>query len=193
MLNVCQIGLGLVSSYWLNALTKNPKTKLVAICDVVPPADLTKYGHVLFYSDYEVCCRDPNIDVVVIAVPPNVHQCLDAARQANTQIYLAYHSMFGATYLKAKQIITELIKKGDSLTHVSSNCLENVRAYGNQIWVFDKSMGGGGVLIDSGINALSILLDNTGPVEVKEAHLYFPNKDAMVEDVIEMSFTSQTG
>jgi len=222
MLRVCQIGLGLISKYWINALRKNPKTKLVAVCDIRPPDNLqAKYGPVVYYSDYKQCCQDPNIDVVIISTPNNVHvpivvcalknkkrvivekpistslaegqQCLEVANQTNTQLYFAYHSIFGIAYKKAKQIIDEWIQKGDTLERVSSSCLENATAY-SQNWIFDKAIAGGGVLIDSGINSLSILLDVIDcPVEIEETHLYFPNKDAAVEDVADVSFSTKKG
>jgi len=223
MFNVCQIGLGSISNYWVYALQKRPEQfKLVAICDIRKPQNVEKYGDAIYYEDYHDCCKSDKIDVVIISTPPGAHlpiilcalenkkkvivekpitttredtmKCIEAAKATNTHLYFAYHSKFAPSYLKAKQIINNLIQNGDSLTEVKGSVELNVKVYINQPWIWDKSMSGGGILIDGGINIFSCLLDMVGPVKITSADLHYPTSDPnAVEDIVDSIFVNEQG
>jgi len=117
-----------------------------------------------------------------------------SSKVTNTQLYFAYHSKFEPSYLKAKQIINNLIQNGDSITHVKAKKELNERMDMNQSWILDKSMSGGGILIDGGINIFSCILDMIGPVKISSADLYFPSSDPNeIEDIVDTKFVNEKG
>jgi len=55
-------------------LKKYPEQfKLVAICDIRKPQDVHKYGDILYFDDYHLCCKSEDIDVVIVSTPPAIH------------------------------------------------------------------------------------------------------------------------
>jgi len=100
------------------------------------------------------------------------HKCIELAKKNNTHLYFAYHAAFNPMTLKAKETIAHILGSGDKITSFKVIFKEDVRNYhGDNSWIFEPEIAGGGCLIDSGVNAISVV-ENVGvghvvPVKVE--------------------------
>lgn len=70
------IGPGSRGQFLMSFLKKNPKTDVVAVCDVYQPSideALKIYPQAKVYNDYRKLLEDKNVDAIVIATPLNTH------------------------------------------------------------------------------------------------------------------------
>ncbi|PKR78427.1 gfo/Idh/MocA family oxidoreductase [Halalkalibacillus sediminis] len=70
------IGLGVVGERLLKQFQEHPRMKVVAYCE--PNAErmdeiINTYGQATKYADFQKLNRDPEVDVVYVAVPPKFH------------------------------------------------------------------------------------------------------------------------
>jgi len=209
------VGLGSISKYWINALESNKDVALVALCDAVN-RDATKYP---FYEKLDQMLEKEQIDIVLVSTPPSTHLelvrtallqkkhvivekpfsttlndlevCVELAQQNNVILYLAYHSMFGETFLKAKEFILEQLSTGDKIISTTAQCEDDVTKYhSGHSWIFDPAVSGGGALIDCGINILSMLLDILGPLEIESVSIMTP-EGYKVERIVDCKFLTK--
>jgi len=69
--------------------------------------------------------------------------------------------------LRTKEIIQQIVSSGDKISSFKVIFREDVRNYhGANSWIFEPSIAGGGCLIDSGVNAISVV-ENVGVGHVK--------------------------
>jgi len=123
----------------------------------------------------------------------DLEDCVQLAKENDVILYLAYHSVFGATFMKAKQYISELIQNGDKIISTSARCEDDVTKYhSGHSWIFNPTISGGGALIDCGINILSMLLDVLGPLKIVSVSLDTP-EDQKVERKVDCSFITTSG
>jgi len=88
--------------------------------------------------------------------------CVDLARKNNTHLYFAYHAAFNPMTLQTKEKIKKILASGDKISGFKVISKEDVRNYhGANSWIFEPAISGGGCLIDSGVNAISII-ENVG-------------------------------
>lgn len=134
--------------------------------------------HYKSYRDLEIL----KSDIIVIATPPNNHfelikyflshdrlvvcekpavisetelKDLQHLKNFNSNLYLAYHTKFNSTYRNALYLL-----RNRQIRSIKVEYKENVLDYHTlNSWIFNKKISGGGCLIDSGINILSIILD----------------------------------
>jgi len=190
------VGLGAISTYYINAIASNEHTELVAVCDVRRPdqVKMESYGRAKFYDDYKKLVDDENVQIVIVATPPNSHvpiieyaaskkksvivekpiattakecqRAMDSVLANKSHLYFAYHAAFAPAYLQVKALLQKYTQNGkDSITKFNVTYREDVRNYhNNSSWTFKKSIAGGGCLIDSGINAISGIEDCIGPI-----------------------------
>jgi predicted dehydrogenase len=73
---VCIVGMGIGRANG-RAFMKNPRSKIVALCDVLEDRmqDFAKEipNEVKFYTDYKKMCKDPDIDAVFVGTPNQLH------------------------------------------------------------------------------------------------------------------------
>jgi predicted dehydrogenase len=188
-LNLGIIGYGNIGKLQWKILTLSDQTdfRVSAVSDLNPysiPAG-TK-----FYQDYHQLLADPDISAVSICTPPdshfaiaknalmagkhvlvekppalNVEQCrslIDLAKDSNKTLFMAFHARYHSAVEAAK-----LALKNKNIRRIVVTYKEYVLNYHSvDNWVFNPLISGGGVLMDSGINALSvineILSDNPG-------------------------------
>jgi len=70
------VGLGEISSYFVNGVNLNPRTELVAICRRHPlqnEEEKAKYRSYKFYTDWKKLVDDPQVNCIIIATPPSTH------------------------------------------------------------------------------------------------------------------------
>jgi len=79
-------------------------------------------------------------------------------KKNKTHLYFAYHAAFNPLTLEAKERVKKFLEKGDKITSFRVIFKEDVRNYhGDNSWIFEPSIAGGGCLIDSGVNAMSVV------------------------------------
>jgi len=73
------VGLGEISSYFVDGVRLNPKSVLVAVCRKnKKPEDAEKYKKYRFYTDWRKLVEDPDVNTVIIATPPSTHPDITA-------------------------------------------------------------------------------------------------------------------
>jgi len=197
------IGLGEISSYFITGVEQNPRTELVAVCRRrIQEGDLEKYKAYKFYQDWTQLVDDPIVNCVIIATPPSTHaeiterclklhkkvisekpfslklgdatRCIALAKETNTHLNFAYHAAMNPLSIRAKAVVDEHLVRGEEPTHVKVLYRELVTNYhGGESWIFDPKISGGGCLIDSGVNALSVVEFVVGHVEPTHVELGF--------------------
>jgi len=185
------VGIGEISSYFVHGIALNPRTELVAVCRRnAKKEDREKFKGYAFYTEWKDLVNDPAVNCIVIATPPSshaeitsyalslkkkvivekpfslkledAHDCINLARKNNTHLYFAYHAAFNPVTLHTKEIIKKILRSGDKISSFKVIFEEDVRNYhGENSWIFEPAIAGGGCLIDSGVNAIS-LIENVG-------------------------------
>eukprot|EP01124_Arcella_intermedia_P020398 TRINITY_DN27873_c0_g1_i1.p1 TRINITY_DN27873_c0_g1~~TRINITY_DN27873_c0_g1_i1.p1 ORF type:complete len:337 (-),score=74.49 TRINITY_DN27873_c0_g1_i1:1-1011(-) len=181
------VGLGEISSYFVKGVELNERTRLVAVCKRNKTAkEAQAYASVPFYTRWRDLVDDPAVQVVIIATPPSshaeitdyalqkkkkvivekpyslkledAHKSIQTAQAHGTHLYFAYHAAFNPLSLKARQRIHSLLSQGEKISTFKVIFREDVRNYhGANSWIFEPHIAGGGCLIDSGVNALSVV------------------------------------
>ena len=164
------IGFGNIGKIHYDALTKSGQTDF----QVKAIADLSTQ------SVREVL-KNPNIQAVSINTPPNTHhqlvmdalrggkhvlvekppaltvaQCEEMSVCANQQervLFMSFHARYNLSVEAAKEELVDKNIEGIDIQY--SEYAPNYHATPG--WIFNPEIAGGGVLIDSGINALSVV------------------------------------
>lgn len=177
--NLGLIGFGNIGKVHYDALTKSGQLDFVvqAIADINQPT----ISNIRSYGDYRELLRNPEIQAVTINTPPNTHhqlviealkeskhvlvekppaltvtQCEEMivfAHQKERVLFMAFHARYNPAVLATR---SEL--KGKDIRKINIDYREYAPNYhAVNGWIFDPKVAGGGVLMDSGINALSIV------------------------------------
>lgn len=192
--NLGLIGFGNIGKVHYDALTKSGQLDFVvqAIADINQPT----ISNIRSYGDYRELLRNPEIQAVSINTPPNTHhqlvietlkegkhvlvekppaltvaqcdQMINFAVQKEKVLFMAFHARYNHAVAAAR---SEL--KGKNVEKVDIQYAEYAPKYHSvDGWIFDPEVAGGGVLMDSGINALSIVtsvLPDLPALSVREA------------------------
>jgi len=200
------VGLGEISCYFINAVENHPRSRMVAVCRRRPQeGDAEKYKKYTYYTDWKNLVDDARVNVVIIATPPSTHaeitayalalnkrvisekpfsiqladahNCIALANKHKTHLNFAYHAAMNPLTNVAKERVDALLAKGDKVIKVHAIYKEYVQNYHNgQSWIFNAAISGGGVLIDSGVNAISVVERLCGKLEPKVVKLgYSPD------------------
>jgi predicted dehydrogenase len=193
------VGIGSVSRYYLDSIERNPRAKIIALCDTLPKNDRV-FRQYTFFDNYKKMISLSEIDTVVISTPPISHseiaiyslkrgknvilekpaslniskakECLKIAEQQQRSIYFAYHATLNENVLKFKRYRDSCLR--DPIIKFDVVYKEDVCKYHpGTNWVFNPRISGGGCLIDSGINAVSIIEDILGRVKLVYANLQY--------------------
>jgi len=162
-------------------------------------AEKEKYKEFKYYSDWKDLVDDPNVNCIIIATPPSTHapitlhalqqkkrvisekpfstvledahKCIEVAKSMKTHLNFAYHASMNPLSLAAKKVVRSQLDKGDAILTINILMQELVTNYhSGQSWIFDPAISGGGVLIDSGVNAISVaqfVCGNVSPTHVE--------------------------
>jgi len=85
-------------------------------------------------------------------------KCVDLAKKNNTHLYFAYHAAFNPLSLQTRDKVAKLLATGEKISSFKFTSKEDVRNYhGANSWIFEPKIAGGGCLIDSGVNAMSVV------------------------------------
>lgn len=209
ILNVALIGCGWIGEdKHIPSLLATPDVKLVALCDIRREkaerlVELFQLENVAVYTDYQEMLKDPDIDIVHIAVPNILHcqltcdaleagkhvlcekpmattkaECekmIETAKRMDRKLTIGYQWRYRPEALKVKAIC-DSGKLGD-IYYAKANATRyrGVPAWGDYL----NGKNGGGVYIDGVPHALDLTLwamNNYEPASVK-ANLYDKMKD----------------
>jgi D-galactose 1-dehydrogenase len=99
---------------------------------------------------------------VLLEKPPalSTHECVELERLAAARarvLFFGYHSIYH-TVIGAARDYFDGVPRSD-IERIEIHFADNVEYYHPNLgdWIFDPAVGGGGALMDSGINALSVL------------------------------------
>jgi D-galactose 1-dehydrogenase len=185
-INLGVIGVGTIGRLQIDLLNQSNAANLRVIASADPCVKLTE-SDVVPYRDYRELLMRDDIDVVSINTPPSSHYgiAVDAlnagkdvlvekppalnSRQCREMINLAderHRVLFMAFHARYHTSIDELRHRlrGQEIARLDMTYRENVRNYHNPSeWIFDPRIAGGGVLMDSGINAISVATHTLTP------------------------------
>ncbi len=175
------IGYGSIGKVHLQAVASVHDNTGLKISTVAEVKDVEVPDGINQTRDYSTLLQDPNIKAVAIATPPDTHfkiargalqakkdvllekpptltiseleKLSQIASQQKTVLFTAFHAMYRPEVQKA---CDELSK--EEVVNIAIEYKEDVMHYhGADGWIFDIKRAGGGVLMDSGINAMSIV------------------------------------
>lgn len=195
------VGLGNIGKVQFEALTKFPQTnfEVAAVAD----SQLSEVTKALvgtetnFYLDYKELLSRPDIFAVSINTPPDTHytlvmdalnvgkhvlvekppaltveECRDMIKLANEKgkvLFMAFHARYNLAVEEARQEL-----EGKNVTGVNIKYAEYALNYHHPDgWIFNPEIAGGGVLMDSGINALSIVTEVLPKIEFEPSNVHF--------------------
>ena len=177
--NLGIIGFGNIGKVHFDALTKLGQSdfKVQFIADIrnVPPLNDVNYS-----NDYRDLLQDPGIQAVSINTPPNTHyqlvmdalnagkhvlvekppaltvslceEMITLADKKGKVLFMAFHARYNPAVEAVKKEL-----KDKEIKRIDIQYAEYVLNYHSPDgWIFNPEIAGGGVLMDSGINALSI-------------------------------------
>lgn len=173
------IGLGNIGRIHYDALAKSGQSdfRIQTIADI---SSMPLLNNIHSSRNYRELLQDPSIQAVSINTPPNTHyqlvmdslnagkhvlvekppaltvsQCeemITLANRKNKVLFMAFHARYNPSVEAAKKEL-----KDKMIKQVNIQYAEYVQNYHSPNgWIFNPEIAGGGVLMDSGINALSI-------------------------------------
>lgn len=192
------IGAGNIGNIHISEFVKMPDAAVTAVTDAyLPLAEqrAKEYGIPNVYSNHEQLLQDPNIDAVVVAVPNEMHapiaiQALQAGKHVLLEKPMALNAASAKDIMKAYRssnktlmlahqmrwetmnlLVKEQIDKGalGHIYNVKTGWLRRKGIPGWGTWFTQKSLSGGGPLIDIGVHMLDLSLHLMGspkPVSV---------------------------
>lgn len=204
-MKIALIGNGDIAPFYINAF-KDFDVEML-ICS--PSTKIRKIGKTRYLDNY----RDKEIlaaDIVIIATPPSSHYKLlkyftqkdkkvvvekpgvisikqldDLDKFINSGVYFAYHTAFNPLINKLSALLEDR-----TITKVIVSYEENVYDYHpKNKWIFNKRIAGGGCLIDSGINILSVLYKFLPELKLTGGKI--TNKFVPVEDFVKIKLVSE--
>ena len=212
--NLGLIGYGNIGIVHADAISKKPNSGRFTLIAVADPVQAPTDSELLHYADYQQLLQTGEIQAVSIATPPNTHFSIaldvlqagkhvllekpptltlndldtleQEAQQQGQVLFTVFHSRYRPEVEKA---VEEL--QGREIEEITIVYKENVLNYHQPDgWIFDPTVAGGGVLMDSGINALSIVayLFPHLQFNVESANLYKP-QDFNVETQAHVDFS----
>jgi len=211
MLNVAIVGLGTVSPLHKDAINKDSRVKLVAVCDILM-TNKERYDNVHFYSNIDEMLKNEKIDCVHICLPhylhiPTIKKCAEYRVNIFTEkplslnyeeaeeifgieskygikVGVCLQNRYNNTTIKIKKI-TDSGEYG-KLVGIKSvvTWSRDINYYKNKPWRGTMSKAGGGVMINQTIHTLDIMQYIAGdPKKINGKILNFTMGDSIeVED-----------
>jgi len=175
------IGYGTIGEVHFKAIHQTQGETGLSVAVVADINDVNFPKGVRFTKDYKALLQNPSIDAIAIATPPDTHfgiardaliagkdvllekpptltipeleKLEDISTNSERVLFTAFHAMYRPEVDEARKLL-----KGETVKSIDIEYREYVLNYHDADgWIFKKQRGGGGVLIDSGINALSIV------------------------------------
>ncbi|MGA6164690.1 Gfo/Idh/MocA family protein [Amycolatopsis magusensis] len=181
-------GLGVISKYYLAAISAHPGTELAAVCDLRPEALVPFAGGVACFTDHTAMFD--RVDAVVVTTPNDTHEQLcrdalaaglpvcvekplaidvEAGRRLNRlggHLFTAFHRRYNRNVLA----LGESLVGSPKITGLRVRYLEKIEEHvGDDAWYLDSDRCGGGCVADNGPNAFDLVRMFLGEVGVEDA------------------------
>lgn len=211
-LRIGMIGLGVISRYYVEAMSADQDCDLWGVCDIRDDV-LKKFqdSEVNTYSDYgELIASD--VDAIVINLPNHLHYdvcraallsgkhvCCEKplalggpaaadlsglARRHGRVLFTAFHRRYNRNLISAKLHLVG----SDRPSHISATYLERIEDHcGGDRWYLDPAKCGGGCVADNGPNVFDTLIELFGPVGVRAANIIRDDRGIDMQARVELS------
>lgn len=188
ILSVAVIGCGNIgTSQHIPAYMNNPGVKIKYFCDILPEraeAQVEKYQCGEAIEDYKIALEDPEIDLVSVCTPNNMHSVisidalkagkdvlcekpaaknfeeaqamLETYRQTDRLLSIGVVNRFNTAVNKVKELIEEGVLGEVFHVYISFRAHRSIPGIGGMFTTRDIS--GGGVLIDWGVHFIDIVM-----------------------------------
>lgn len=187
------IGAGCIGELRARALKQVPGSELIAISDVDEnrARALASSSHAQIYSDYQQLLKQDSVDAVIVSTPPQFHEeqvlaAFSAGKQVlcekplTNSLQSSRHLVeaaaetgrtlatgFNHRYFPAIQFVKQTLDSGliGRLDHVRAFAGHQGLSQFRSAWEYDKSVIGGGALLDVGIHIIDLTRYLLGEVE----------------------------
>lgn len=178
---------GIARKKHLSNYAKEPEVELIAVCDSLRPAAealARDFGITHVYTDYREMIDRENLDIVSVCTPNYLHReitcyALEHGAHVHCEKPLAMNQqealeIYRTTERTGKQVLLglnkrympetllvhEIMKEGffGEIYHVRCGWRRNSGIPGIGRWFTDRSLSGGGVMIDLGVHYLDLAL-----------------------------------
>lgn len=190
VIRVALVGRGRVGGLYVSAIRRAPGLRLAAVCDIDPSATWAdELAGLPVYPSVDRLCESGDFDAAVVATPPATHgpivlQLIEAekpvccekplvcapadagtldqaARELRVPVFTAFHRRYNRNLAIAAHL------RGSHILDARVRYLEDIGQHaGSSSWYFDRTISGGGCLMDNGPNALDLLREVVGPYTV---------------------------
>ena len=225
-LGIAVIGGGSIASVHVQVLAASELGQVVGIADSDPAArERWKKSGLRTEADYKALLAEDSVQVVDICLPHHLHEIaaeealawgkhvilempiarsgmeadamLAAARLANRRLIVSHNQLFQPTHQELKRRLEagEIGRPFLGVVTIIGN--EFARMNDPQHWKGDRSLAGGGVMIDTGMHALYLLEYLLGPVRavtaVGKRLLVAPHNKGEDNAVVALEFDESLG
>ena len=180
-----------------------------------------RHGAKRVYTDIDQLLSDDEINAVYIATPPYLHceqtiraahagkhvlcekpmamtvqecqQMVDACREANVALMLAYYRNHYPNVVKMKALMDEGAIGDVVLARINCTGYYNPNRQDLKNWRINPEISGGGVLMDIGSHRISLLQYLMGDIESAQGYAETVHLDAAVDDSAVFSLRFESG
>lgn len=180
-----------------------------------------------WYDDADELINDPNVNAIYIATPPNAHkvltikaaksgkpiyvekpmarttvecqQMIDACKQANVPLYIAYYRRKLPNFEKLKSLLNEGVIGDIRMVNVEMfktldpDIVANITSSMPINWRVDPNVSGGGYFFDLAAHQLDYLDYALGPIKSVVGHASNQAGKYQAADIISSSFIFENG
>jgi predicted dehydrogenase len=217
VLSIGVIGLGAISSYYLDALRSSPDAKLAAVCDS-DPARLAEWSdeQVTATGDYRCLFDLADLDAVIVSTPNDRHaEICDAAIEAGRHVccekplvsdtstarvleqkafengvvlFTAFHRRYNRN---VRALATRVRAEGDrhgGIRVCRVRYRERIEDHcGSDAWYLEPARSGGGCLADNGPNALDAARVVVGDLAIESVALEVDQRGIDIRATLELT------
>ncbi len=195
-LHIAIVGIGMVGRVHLDALSKHPAISAVSVCEaesdqVKTLSQIYSLRHI--ESDYEKLLGNPEVDIVDICLPHDLHypfaikafqagkhvilekpisitlaeaeEMIAAAQKAGKRLFVALNERFLPVYQKVKEIVSSGAMGKIVMANLTVAGSELPRMNIAENWKGTFGRAGGGALSDSGTHVVDLAIDWFGMPE----------------------------
>lgn len=194
MIRVGVLGLGVISHYYLPALSAHPESVVTAVCDLNRAKAAYLDPGVRFHDDYSAVLASDDVDAVIVNLPNHLHyevcraallagkhvccekpltvdpaeaaELEELAARVDRTLFTAFHRRYNRNALR----LAERLADHRGSVRATLTYLERIEDHcGQDGWYLDPSRCGGGCVIDNGSNAFDTALQLFGPLRLSGA------------------------
>jgi L-arabinose 1-dehydrogenase len=194
--SVSVIGLGVISSFYLQAISNSQAISLAAVCDLNPDKLAAFDKSVVTTTSIDQVLEMKDISSVIINLPNHIHfeTCVKAirrgknvccekplvidqddadflvnyARENNVALFTAFHRRYNCNV----NLLAARLKKNRGIKSIRARYFERIEEHcGESLWYLSKKECGGGVVVDNGPNLLDLMRHLFGEISIQSAQL----------------------